>query len=169
MDLTLYNFGALYQQKQTNVLIILEGNTYATDPASINSLGLHYESFPFVYYQSIKLSDRKWKQKIRLKLCRSSQWKGFCKLFFLIYMLENLLVKIFGNTFEEVYFKLSCRDATDNKLAKYELLHRYFSKTDQRFQNTYLTGHLWVNVSDFDHTLLDLKLSWFIILLSKIN
>ena len=59
MDLTLYNFGALYPQKQTNVLIILEGNTYATDPASINSLGLHYESFPFVYYQSIKLSDRK--------------------------------------------------------------------------------------------------------------
>ena len=53
---------------------------------------------------------------------------------------------------------------TNDKFAKNELLHRYFSKTDQRFQNTYLTGHLWVNVSDFDHTLLDLKLSWFIIL-----
>ena len=35
-------------QKQTNVLTILKGNTYATDPTSINGKGLHYEYFLFV-------------------------------------------------------------------------------------------------------------------------
>ena len=56
-------------------------------------------------------------------------------------MSEKFCSKSFKNTCEGVYLS-EVADPMGAKFAKNELLHGYFSKTDQRFQNTYLTGHL---------------------------
>ena len=53
----------------------------------------------------------------------------FCKLFFLIYILENFLSKFLKNAHEEIHFSKKVAGLLATLLfTKNELLHRYFSK-----------------------------------------
>ena len=71
------------------------------------------------------------KQPVRGVLIIEMLWK----LLSFFYMPEKFCSKSLKNTCKGVYLS-EVADPMDAKVAKNKLLHGYFSKTDQRFQNT---------------------------------